>query len=115
LLLVQRLELLVDLSAVVEPVAHRSVQGTGDVQQRSLAAMVNGEIKRMVQLAFLAAASRFAAGARVRRQLSFPFVLPQLKMLPNFACHATARPRPLTGCGAARCGSTSGEPTASDS
>jgi hypothetical protein len=63
LLLVQRLELLVDPSAVGEPLAYRLVQGTGEVQQRPLAAVVDGEIKRMVQVAFLAAARRFAAGA----------------------------------------------------
>jgi hypothetical protein len=63
LVLVQRLELLVDPSAVGEPLAHGSVQGTGDIQQRPLAAMVDGQIQRVVQVAFLAAAHRFAARA----------------------------------------------------
>jgi hypothetical protein len=63
LLLVQRLELLVDPSAVGEPPAHRRMQGTGDIQQRPLAAMVDGQIQRVVQVALLAAAGRFAAGA----------------------------------------------------
>jgi hypothetical protein len=62
LLLVQRLELVVDPSAVGEPLAHRILQGTGDIQQCPLAAMVDGQIKRMVQVALLAAARRFAAG-----------------------------------------------------
>jgi hypothetical protein len=63
LLLVQRLELLVDPSAVGEPLAYRLVQGAGDIQQRPLAAMVDGQIERMVQVTLLAAAPRFAAGA----------------------------------------------------
>jgi hypothetical protein len=63
LFLVQGLELLEDPSAVVEPLAYRSVQGTRDVQQCPLAAVVDGQIKGMVQLSFLAAASRFAARA----------------------------------------------------
>jgi hypothetical protein len=63
LLLVQRLELLVDPSAVGEPLAHRLVQSAGDIQQRPLAAMVDSQIQRTVQVAFLAAARRFAAGA----------------------------------------------------
>ena len=44
-----------------------------------------------------------------------PLVLPQLKMLPNFACHATASPRLSTGRNAAPCWSTSGESKASGS
>jgi len=63
LLLVQRRELLVDPSAVGQPLADRLVQGAGEVEQRPLAAVVDCQIQGMVQLAFLAAASRFAAGA----------------------------------------------------
>jgi hypothetical protein len=63
LLLVQGLELLVDPSAVIEPLAYGILQSTGDIQQRPLPAVVDGQIKRMVQVAFLAAARRLATRA----------------------------------------------------
>jgi hypothetical protein len=64
LLLVERLQLLVDLSAVVKPLAYRVVQSPGDIQQGPLAAVVDRQIQGRMQLTPLAATGGFAAGAR---------------------------------------------------
>jgi hypothetical protein len=61
--LVQRLELLGEASAVEYPLAHGLFQGPGDVQQSALAVVADGQIQGTVQLALLAAAGGFAAGA----------------------------------------------------
>jgi len=63
LLLVQRRQLLVNASAVGQPLANRLVQGAGEIEQRPLAAVVDRQIEGMMQLAFLAAARRFPARA----------------------------------------------------
>jgi hypothetical protein len=66
--LVEVLELLGQTAAVLHPLAHRLLQGAGDVQQSSAAVEPGSQIQRTVQLAVLAAASRFAAGARTLDQ-----------------------------------------------
>jgi hypothetical protein len=63
LLLVQRLELAREGAAMVNPQTHGIFQGAGDVQQNPAAVVPSGQIQGAVQLAFLAAAGGFAAGA----------------------------------------------------
>jgi hypothetical protein len=61
--LVEILELLAEAAAVVNPLTDGLFQGPGDVEQGAAALVAGGQIQGTMQLAALAAAGRFAAGA----------------------------------------------------
>jgi hypothetical protein len=60
--LVEVLQLLAEAAAVVHPLPGGPFQGAGDVQQSAAALVAGGQVQGAVQLAFLAAAGRLAAG-----------------------------------------------------
>jgi hypothetical protein len=66
--LVEVLELLGQAAAVLHPLTHGLLQGAGDVQQGPATVVPGSQIQGTVQLAFLATAGRFAAGANTLDQ-----------------------------------------------